>query len=506
MSCCPVKLQMHRLTIFCLSLVLMLPPVSVAAVNGELPDLGDAGGAVISRNEEYQLGRLIMRQLRETGALLDDPLVDQYIQSLGQRLSSRAHEGQHKFNFFVVNDPRINAFALPGGFIGVHHGLVLAAENESELASVLAHEIAHVTQKHIARMIESSGQTNLMTTAAILAAVIIGSATGAGSDALQAAMTVAQGAALQSQINFTRANEYEADRVGIDIMASAGFDPRAVGSFFETLSRYNGLAGQRVPEFLQSHPVTSDRIAEARNRAALLATPDLPPSLEFELIKARLEVLNARLSENAVTLFESRRPKKDKDWREADRYGYALALLEAGQGAEAWKHFEALRDGREQITAYHIGLARAQLVSGDTGFAMETFERAIELFPRNVPLTLYYGEALVHAGKAKAAHRLLLDLVNNVEYTPSQVRLLALAASAAGDTADAHYYMSEVHVLSGNLPLAVQQLELALASPALDKVQRARFNARLEEIREYLPQQRRRNRPASKDESRSARR
>ena len=497
---------MRRLTILCLSLVLMLPPATLAAVTDELPDLGDAGGAVISNSEEYQLGRMIMRQLRETDALLDDPLVDQYIQSIGQRLSSRAHEGQHKFNFFVVDDPRINAFALPGGFIGVHHGLVLAAENESELASVLAHEIAHVTQKHIARMIESSGQTSILTTAAILAAVVLGGVAGADGDARQAAITVAQGTAMQSQINFTRANEFEADRVGIDIMASAGYDPRAVAAFFETLSRYNGLAGQRVPEFLQSHPVTSDRIAEARNRAALLATPDVAPSLEFKLIKARLQVLNETLSENAVELFEARRPKKDRNWQEADRYGYALALLEAGDGAAAWKHFEYLLEQREQVTAYHIGLARAQLAAGDTDFAMKTFEHAVELFPRNVPLTLYYGDALIHAGQAKAAHRLLLDLVNNVEYTASQVHLLALAASAAGDTADAHYYMSEVHVLSGNLDLAVQQLELALASPVLDDVQRARFGARLEEIREYLPKRGRRPPPMEKDESRSARR
>ncbi|NND61365.1 MAG: M48 family metallopeptidase [Gammaproteobacteria bacterium] len=502
---------MRHTIIALLSLALLTPQVPLAAVGDELPDLGDAGGAVISNNEEYQLGRMIMRQLRQSGALLDDPVVDEYVQALGQRLASHAHEGQHKFQFFVVRDPRINAFALPGGFIGIHHGLVLAAENESELASVLAHEVAHVTQKHIARMIESSGQTSLMTTAAILAAVIVGGATGADSDALQAAITVAQGTAIQSQINFTRANEYEADRVGIDILASAGFDPRAVGSFFETLSRYNGLAGNRVPDFLQTHPVTSERIAEARDRAALLATPDVPPSLEFELIKARLRVANFDLSDEAVEYFEARRPVKDKHWHEADRYGYAMALLESGRAAEAWKHLEYLLEQRESVTAYHIGLARAQQAAGDIAFSRKTYERAIELFPRNVPLTLYFGEHLVQTGDPERAHKLLLDLVNNVKYTQPQVRLLALAASAAGDTADAHYYMSEVHVLAGNLPLAVQQLELALASPELDGVQRARFAARLDEIRKHLPGKKRRrfepreDRPDD-DSTRSARR
>ncbi|MBT8136626.1 MAG: M48 family metalloprotease, partial [Gammaproteobacteria bacterium] len=175
-----------------LATLLALPPVTLAQT-GDLPALGDAGGAAISRDQEYQLGRMIMRQLRDSGALLEDPATEEYIQTLGRKLASRAHEGQHRFTFFVVNDPRLNAFALPGGFIGVHHGLILATKNESELAAVLAHEIAHVTQKHIARMIQAQGQTGLMTAAAIMAAVILGSATGAGGDAIQAAMTVAQG-------------------------------------------------------------------------------------------------------------------------------------------------------------------------------------------------------------------------------------------------------------------------------------------------------------------------
>ncbi|NNF60218.1 MAG: M48 family metallopeptidase [Gammaproteobacteria bacterium] len=494
-----------------LATLLALPPVTLAQT-GDLPALGDAGGAAISRDQEYQLGRMIMRQLRDSGALLEDPATEEYIQTLGRKLASRAHEGQHRFTFFVVNDPRLNAFALPGGFIGVHHGLILATKNESELAAVLAHEIAHVTQKHIARMIQAQGQTGLMTAAAIMAAVILGSATGAGGDAIQAAMTVAQGAAIQSQINFTRDNEYEADRVGINILSTSGFDTRAMASFFETMGRYSGLASQRVPEFLQTHPVSSERIAEARNRIALLPQLDVESSLEWQLARARIRVMSADLPDDAVAFFESQIPKDQRDWAEANRYGYALALLQSSRPVDAAEHFKWLRDKRENVIAYHIGLARAYLAAGDTGLAMVTYEDAHKLFPRNVPLTMHYGEALIQAGKAKQAHTMLLDLVNNLNYTPSQVRLLALAASAAGDTADAHYYMSEVHVLSGNLLLATGQLELALASPNLDDVQRARFEARLDEIREHLPQNRKKKRrqPSSDEqedaESRRARR
>ncbi len=499
----------RQLLIFLLCWAMALPPTAGAAARDTLPELGDAGGAAISRDEEYQLGRMIMRQLRESGALLEDPAVTEYIQSVGRKLSSYAHEGQHRFTFFVVNDPRINAFALPGGFIGIHHGLILATKSESELAAVLAHEVAHVTQKHIARFIEASGQVNLMSTAALLAAVIIGSATGAGSDAVQAAMTVAQGAAMQSQINFTRNHEYEADRVGMGILADAGFDTRAMPAFFETMARYTGLASQRVPEFLQTHPVSSERIAEARNRLALLPVVDVPSSLEWELMRARIRVLTADLVDHAVAYYEAQIPADRSQWKEADRYGYALALLESSRPVDAAELFEGLLAKRENVIAYHVGRARALMAGGDTRMALVVFEDAIKLFPRNPPLTLSYGQALIQAGQGKKAHRVLLDLVNNLEYTPEQVRLLALAASAAGDTADAHYYMSEVHVLNGNLHLATGQLELALATPKLDDVQRARFQARLDEIREYLPRTRPRRglvENGENDKPRSARR
>ncbi|MBT8130823.1 MAG: M48 family metalloprotease [Gammaproteobacteria bacterium] len=470
-----------------LCVVMALPPVSWAAANDTLPELGDAGGAAISRDQEYQLGRMIMRQLRDSGALLEDPTTEDYIQSIGSKLASRAHEGQHKFNFFVVDDPSINAFALPGGFIGVHYGLILATRSESELAGVLAHEVSHVTQKHIARYIESSGQVSLVTTAAILAAIIMGGVTGAGPDAIQAALSVAQGAAIQSQINFTRSNEYEADRIGIGLLADAGFDTRGMAAFFETIARQSGSSINGIPDFLKTHPVTSERIAEAKNRASLMPVVDTGSSLEWELARARLRALTVELVDQAVDHFASLIPANRADWKESDRYGYALALLEARRHEQAVTEFRWLLDRRESVIAYHTGLARAQLGAGKTDQAMATFENAARLFPRNVSLVTYYGRALIQTGDAEKAHDILLDLVNNLNYTPSQVRLLALAASAAGDTADAHYYMSEVHVLSGELRLAMGQLDLALASPDLDDVQRARFQARLDEIREHIP-------------------
>ena len=218
----------------------------------ELPDIGTPADATLTLNDEYQIGLMIVRGLRDQGQIVEDPEISDWIQSLGSRLAAQTQDGGQNFRFFVVRDPGINAFALPGGFIGVNQGLITATANESQLASVLAHEVAHVTQRHIARSIRAQGRQSLASAAAILAAILIGAATGAG-DAVQAGIAIAQGTAAQQRINFTRANEYEADRVGIGLLAAAGFDPQGMPDFFETMSRRSGLAddgfgsGKRAP-------------------------------------------------------------------------------------------------------------------------------------------------------------------------------------------------------------------------------------------------------------------
>ena len=226
-----------------------------------LPDLGSPADAILSTNKESQIGRSIMRDIRKSGQVVEDPLVTEYINEIGNRVAAQTNDGDHDFTFFVIDDHRINAFALPGGYIGVHSGLLDATRNEDELAGVLSHEVAHVTQRHIARAIHANSRQSLLSTAIMLGAVLA-SVAGAGPNVLQAGMAVAQGTAAQQQINFTRANEYEADRIGISALADAGFDPYGMASFFEVLSRQTTRAPDaRTPEFLLTHPVSTARMA-----------------------------------------------------------------------------------------------------------------------------------------------------------------------------------------------------------------------------------------------------
>ena len=464
-----------------LTLAVLAPAAEI-----NLPDIGSPADAILSKNDEAQLGRAIMRQIRDSGQVVEDPLITEYVNEIGHRIAAQANnDGIHKFSFFVIEDPVINAFALPGGFIGVHTGLLEATRNEDELAGVLAHEVAHVTQRHIARSIHA-GQRQSILSMAIMLGAILAAAAGAGGDVMQGAIAVAQGTAAQQQINFTRSNEYEADRVGISALANAGFDPQGMASFFEVISRSNTPMDMRTPEFLRTHPVSSARIAEARTRARNYPPVHTNDTVNYGIARARILVASEAMPEDAVKYFEREAYEYQSD---AERYGRAVAYLRDGRNSEANKIFEELANREPEVIAYHIGLADAQLAMEAIDESVESFERARELFPRNVPLIIHYAEALLKLGHAEKAHEILLDLLNNVPPTPEQVRLIARAAIDAGETAEAHYYMAEYQFMIGDLIGGVRFLRQALQVPELEEIQRIRFEARIDFVREFMTEE-----------------
>jgi predicted Zn-dependent protease len=456
----------------------------------DLPDIGSPAQAIMTLEDEYQIGRMVVRGLRDQDQILEDPEVADYLQTVGSRLSSEAHDGVQKFTFFAVKDRGINAFALPGGFIGMNAGLVLETKNESELAGVMAHEIAHVTQRHIARSIAAQSKSSLVSTAAMLAAILLGAAAGGG-DGAMAGVAAAQSLAIQQQISFTRANETEADRVGLGILARSGFDPEGMPAFFETMSRHAGSSEVNIPEMLRTHPVTSTRIAETKERADQLQVTPGPDSISYALTRERLRVLSTPAGQDPRDYYAAV-VQSEVDATSAQVYGKALAMMVAGQADKAIPIFQRLRDGDPTVVQYHTALGQAQLGAKQQKASLATLSKARELFPRNVAVTVRYAETLMQTGDAKRAHEILLDLFNNVPPTPEQARLTALAANAAGDVADSYYYMSEYHIMSGDLLLALNQLQLALAVPKISSVQRARFEARLEEVQQAMPKRMRR--------------
>jgi len=486
---------MRRLAIFLITALLAAgtmasadpPPSAQPLRNGptagsELPELGSPASAVLSQTDEYRLGAMVTKELRDQNALIEDPEISEYVNGVGQRLASQSAEGGRHFQYFVIKDPVINAFAVPGGFVFINAGLVLATSTESELASVMAHETAHVTQHHIARMIADQSKQSITSVAAVLAAILLGAI--GGGQAIEGGLAAAQGLAVQHQINFTRDNEMEADRVGIGFLAGAGYDPNAMAGFFETMSRHEGLAATYIPAMLIDHPVTTDRVAEARARAAQFPTHQVHDSQSYELIRERVRVLTATGDVDLAGQYAQKIAHGGDTL--GNRYGEALALMNSNRADEALKILTPLLKEHEDLTLLHAAYGQAQAKAGHVKDALVTFQRAEQLFPRNVPVTVRYAETLMAAGRPAEAHNMLLDLFNNVEPTPDQIRLTALAASAAGDAGDAYFYMGEYQIAGGDLNLAAQQLQLALASPHITQIQRQRYQARLEEVREYL--------------------
>jgi predicted Zn-dependent protease len=458
------------------------PILNAPAAGSDLPDLGSPAATYLSQSDEYRLGAMVAKELRDQNALIEDPEISEYINTIGQRLAAQSAMGGQNFHYFVIKDTSINAFAVSGGYVFINAGLVLATSAESELAGVMAHETAHITQHHIARMLADQSKQSLATAAAMIGAILLGAI--GGGQAIEGALAATQGLAVQHQINFTRDNEWEADRVGIGYLAGAGFDPYGMGSMFETMSRHEGLAATYIPAMLIDHPMDSDRIAEQRARASQFPTVKMHDSLSYELIRERVRVLTATGDVDLAAQYAQKIAHGGNNL--GNRYGEALALMNSNRADEAVKILTPLVQQHEGLTLLHAALGQAQEKAGHMKEALATFQRADELFPRNVPVTVRYAEALMTAGRPAEAHNMLLDLFNNVPPTPDQIRLTALAASAAGDPGDAYFYMGEYQIASGDLYLAAQQLQLALASPHISQIQRQRYQARLDEVRDYL--------------------
>ncbi len=451
-----------------------------------LPDMGDSSGSIISRGQERRLGQAFMRNIRHHMTVVSDPLLNSYIESLGGKLVSHSESGGQPFTFFLVEDHTINAFAGPYGYIGVNTGLILTTESESELAAVLAHEISHVTQRHLMRTFEMASDNNLATAALVIAAIVVGAATdnaGAG----MAAAAGAQAGMAQRQINFTRQNEKEADRIGIQTLAAAEYDPRAMPVFFHRLGKANRVyANTEIPEFLRTHPITTNRIADARNRSESYPYRQYPDSAEYHLSRAILREQDFKNPNEAVTFFRSSLADGRYRNEEAQRYGYVRALLRARKYPQAKQELAKLQK-KFPLRVHHLILESMVLQkSGQAGKGLRVLKDGLELYPDNYPLTIYYAEALMTARRAGEAKSLLEKLVRSRPTDAELYQLLARASAKAGQVNEGHQYMAEHYYLNGNLVAAVKQLDIALADKRVDYYRSAQMSARRNEFKQEL--------------------
>lgn len=455
-----------------------------SAINAELPNLSSPADLMLSKREQYELGYSVMLQMRQQGKIFDDPETAEYVQQIGQRLASQSADGGGYFHYIVLKSNQINSFAVTGGWVFIFTGVITGSRTESELAAVMAHETAHITQNHLARKLEESKRATMTSLAAMLGTVLLGALGGGGGQAIEGGIVASQGLAEQQQINYSRSVEEEADRVGIQYLAAAGFDPEAMADFFSQLMREQGMQDSWVPAMLQDHPVDRERIADARERAAQYPPVPDTSSPDYYLIKARVRVLTAPGDADIQRQYAQKIAEGNRSL--GTMYGDALALMQDDKAAQAVPILKTLIAQHGELHLLYSALGQAQAQAGDMKQALATFRLAMRLFPHNVPVTVRYAQTLMADRRSSQAHEVLLDLFNNVDPTPDQIELTARAASAAGDLGDAYYYMGIYQTETGNLPLAAQQYQLALATPHLTYVQRERISANLRQVRDYL--------------------
>jgi predicted Zn-dependent protease len=453
----------------------------LAAPAQPLPELGDAAGTAIAPQTERRIGESIVREIRfRDPAYVDDAEVTDYIDALGRRLLGAVPGARQDFEFFAVRDGAINAFALPGGFIGVHTGLLTAAENESEVASVLAHEVAHVTQRHIARLIGAQQQMQLPSMIALAAAILIGASR---PDLAAGAAAAAQASMVQTQLSYTRDFEREADRVGFQTLAAAGFDVHAMPGFFEKMQRQSRLADDGVvPSYLRTHPMTTERIADTAGRAASAPYRQHLDSLEFHLVRAKLR---AESGEPRAAVEHYAAAVRDRRYASeaAARYGLVTARLRAGQVREAQSSLAALRATGAASPMIDTLAARVQRAAGDAAGALATLAQAQQRYPGRLSLAYAYAEALEKAGRSQEA---LAALAEPLRLYPRDAKLRTLQArnyAALGKRLAQHQAQAEVYVLRGSLPAAIEQLQLAQAAGDGNFYELSVVEARLKALR-----------------------
>lgn len=466
-----------------LVLLLIASPWCLAGAD-DLPELGDASQAALSPAQERAVGENIMRQIRGASVFVDDAEVTDYLNDVGYRLVAVSPDARQEFTFFALLDSSVNAFALPGGFIGVHSGLLLTSQSESELAAVLSHEVAHVTQRHIARLIAAQQRQGLASMAAIAVAIL---AARSNPQAAAGAIAAAQAQALSDRLAFTRDNEREADRIGLQILEKAGFDPHAMPVFLDRLQKATKVLETGAPTYMRTHPVTYERIADVQNRTYALGYKQVPDTLEYQLVRAKLRA-NQKDPRESIVFFDDQIAERKFSNEVAARYGLVEALRLGKSEKRLGPELEKFRKIAPSHPMIVTAIARAQLALGRKPEALATLKAGYAAFPTARGLVYAYADLLIASKRAEEANTVL---ENRMQRDPNDGRLYELQAKAyseLGKNMLKHRSLAEAYLSAGNFPMAIEQLKLALKYSDGDFYTVSSIEARIRELSNVMVQ------------------
>ena len=426
------------------------------AQRDDLPTMGESG--VVPVGQEYMMGRVWLMSFRRQVPAVEDPLLQDYLETLIYRLAETSELKDRRLVLITVDNAAINAFAVPGGVVGVHNGLVRQAETEAQLASVLTHELGHISQRHFSRSVEAAQRSQIPTLAGLLGGMVA-IAAGAG-DAGMAAITGTQAAAQQNQLKFSRAHEREADRVGIQNLARAGMDPNGAANMFSVMQSIN-RSSRRPPEFLLTHPLTESRIADARNRARQYPARVYTDNPDFQLMRTRVQVGFFRDTDEAEAWYRKRLERKGRN-AEAYQYGLVLTLTAKREYAEALELLKPLREYRPDNLPYILAEADIYTESGEFEDALELLGKHWMLMPGNYPLTMAVSKTHLRAGRYKEAEKILEAQARRRPNDPYVWYVLAETQGLTGNTYGLHQSRAQYFYLNGQMLQARSQLGYAL--------------------------------------------
>lgn len=470
--------QILRTLLLLVAMAAALPSGIRAQVN--LPVLGDSLSGIISTQQEYEFGREFLRSVRRSTSLLDDPLIAGYISTLTYNLATRSELSDHRLDFVLIDSPVLNAFAAPGGIVGVNAGLFLYADNEGQFASVIAHELAHISQRHYARNVEAARNNAIPNMAGLLASLVI--AATMGGEAGQAALMTNQALGVENQLRFSRSNEEEADRIGIRNLYNAGFNPNDMAGMFENMLRARSLSG-RMPEFLSTHPLDERRIADSKNRANSLPAVEHVPNSEYLLMRQRVQIHYATDLNAEIASRERALPQLNGAQAAAARYGMALAQLKAGRHVQATESLESLLRAEPDRITYAMLSADIAREAGDHARALDILERHLRINPGNHALTMNYANTLTRAERYSQAAAVLEKHAQNHPNDPHLWYDLAEVQGQAANIAKVRQARAEYFITVGDFSRARDQLNFALREEK-DPLVTARLRQRLEYIAE----------------------
>jgi len=444
-----------------------------------LPDLGDIAQTVLTPQDEQRISEQILRQVAVSDDVLEDAEITDYLQAVGQKLAASSPDKRQTFNFFVVRDNSINAFAMPGGIIGVHTGLILASNSESEMASVLGHEIGHVTQRHLARMLASQKYDTFKNIAGIAVALLVARA---NPELASGALTASTAAGVQRQLDYTREHEREADRVGLTILDAAGYDVRGMPAFFTTLQRGTRFVEGTAPSFLRSHPLTAERIADVSNRVETMPYRQVPDSLDFQLVKAKLRAGNG-MAQSAIDQFQDNLKERRFANETAENYGLAVAMLRKNDLAGAAKQMQWLKTNAAKHPFIENLAARIEVARNNPQAAAIQYAKALALFPNHRSLIYGYAEHYLETNQPDKALQLIAEKQRLFPTDAYFYEMIAKAYAAKGKDLLRFQAQGEAYYRKYNLTRAVEQFDFAVKAKDGNFYEHSIVDARLKELR-----------------------